>query len=521
MVRSWKTPTRSKTSTRLRTLDAIEDADAIEDINDLADDGEAPVPMTIINQSPDPNAIGVYVDESLFVSFSHDLDDDTVNETTFRIEGPEGQVVGQRYTYGQVVTFVPVLLYPQTEYEIIVSTEVTSLEGMPLEEEFHSYFITGDTRVNGELAPTARDEEIFPTYVRLTRRAEFLAIGDSLEGSTDNINLLDPKFQSLREDKTHNEEFGDLSQTFEHFDALNSDHVKVAISADLDEDFREDAFIVSNTLTDTDKDPGEAFVIRITGEEDAEQELAVDALNLDLSITPMSGSWEFDNDWYTYQLAKGNIDDDGLDEIVIIGEYQGSAKVWVVDSEPSDVAGQPPIYSVLSSWELERSKPIYGAAVAISDLDSDGAAEIAVAYFCTDPDTTSAGEQVFLRLYGGEEQSFAEEAALNVDGFCVDQADTGNHCNRIASNDLYRDYMIKLAVGQFDDEPGDELIIGEQLSRRSDDAERPSYWRLCVETVNRGPLSTHRPLGLAHGQLWLVCLSAPLRAPLPLWSRRL
>lgn len=110
----------------------------------------------VVSVTPAPDTTGVPIQTPVTVTFSEDIDPDSVRLATMQV-GAEGWVAGTRYgesgsmpgvweVNGNVATFVPggrgVLQEFETTYHIIVTTEVADLQGNRVDEAYISKFET-------------------------------------------------------------------------------------------------------------------------------------------------------------------------------------------------------------------------------------------------------------------------------------------------------------------------------------------------------------------------------------------
>ncbi|MDM8525139.1 Ig-like domain-containing protein [Desulfococcaceae bacterium HSG8] len=102
-----------------------------------------------IPRTPNNEATDVTVDESgISITFSEEMDPDTINEDTFLLTTESGEEVPGTVTYDQetnTATFVPdtLPLEPNTDYTATITTDVTDLSGNHLEEPISWSFTTG------------------------------------------------------------------------------------------------------------------------------------------------------------------------------------------------------------------------------------------------------------------------------------------------------------------------------------------------------------------------------------------
>jgi len=109
-------------------------------------DGDNPIPSdttppTIVAVDPDDGADNVHVGTAITVTFSEDIDQSSINDTTFIVEGVAGTIA-----YGsRTATFTPDAdLDVTTTYTIVITTGVADIAGNHLAGTFISSFTTGD-----------------------------------------------------------------------------------------------------------------------------------------------------------------------------------------------------------------------------------------------------------------------------------------------------------------------------------------------------------------------------------------
>lgn len=99
----------------------------------------------VISTVPEADATDVERDESIHVAFSAPVDPDTVSDDSFRLMGPEGQVVAKLEVIGTEVVLTPeAALSLYADYEIELSADLATTDGEVLQEGQSFTFRTRD-----------------------------------------------------------------------------------------------------------------------------------------------------------------------------------------------------------------------------------------------------------------------------------------------------------------------------------------------------------------------------------------
>jgi hypothetical protein len=98
-------------------------------------------PPTVAAIYPDDGAENIRVGATVSVTFSEEIDQSTVNDSTFVVEGVNGTIMYSN----KIATFTPASdLDVNTGYTIVITTAVSDLAGNHLARTFISSFTTGD-----------------------------------------------------------------------------------------------------------------------------------------------------------------------------------------------------------------------------------------------------------------------------------------------------------------------------------------------------------------------------------------
>jgi hypothetical protein len=107
--------------------------------------GEAALALKVLSTTPGDGASAIERDQKVEVTFSVNLDPETVTDQTFSVEGPQGAVPGQLAVEGAVATFTPDAAWALlTDYEVTLAPRIQSDEGESLAGEQRFSFATRD-----------------------------------------------------------------------------------------------------------------------------------------------------------------------------------------------------------------------------------------------------------------------------------------------------------------------------------------------------------------------------------------
>ncbi|MBT9559201.1 MAG: Ig-like domain-containing protein, partial [Myxococcales bacterium] len=129
-------------------VDGDDDEDGVPDALDSVAMPDAPAaPLTIASVTPSAGQAGVEVDDAVDIAFTAPLDSASITSTTTFVMNAEGVVVSAEPSLSS--DGVRVSLEPTTEYEdgatytVVVTEDVTSLDGRPVAGEWTSDFVIG------------------------------------------------------------------------------------------------------------------------------------------------------------------------------------------------------------------------------------------------------------------------------------------------------------------------------------------------------------------------------------------
>lgn len=206
-----------------------------------------------------------------------------------------------------------------------------------------------------EIVP--RDEQFRPMkkkrFVPFLKQIEYFQIGSSYNNDTENnLFIIDPDV-SPGQDDLLDEPI--LSAFF------TTDYKKIAAYGMMDDDIQDEVAVVCFPNTG----PGHLLIINPKGDPD-NTEFEIDEANVTLDIDDKMDSI------YDYDIAAGDIDGDGYDEIVIAGSSSDRVgRLWIVDDSKND-------YMKIKTIDVQG--PLDGLKVASGNIDQDWADEIAIAF---------------------------------------------------------------------------------------------------------------------------------------------
>jgi len=101
--------------------------------------------VRVASSAPAANEMNVPLNAGVNATFNQVMDPATVNESTFRVLDPSGaSVAGNVHYTGVTASFVPVVpLSPNTTYRAVVSSAVSNLAGVNMDNDQHWSFTTG------------------------------------------------------------------------------------------------------------------------------------------------------------------------------------------------------------------------------------------------------------------------------------------------------------------------------------------------------------------------------------------
>jgi hypothetical protein len=107
-----------------------------------------PVPA-VVSTAPADAATGVHLGATISATFNQQMNQSTVNDSTFVLSDPSGALVAGSVTYDSAsftATFTPhAQLAPNTVYMAGISSGVTNIADTPLPKDFTWSFTTGTT----------------------------------------------------------------------------------------------------------------------------------------------------------------------------------------------------------------------------------------------------------------------------------------------------------------------------------------------------------------------------------------
>jgi len=310
----------------------------------------------VVTIAPADGAVKVRADQTIRIRFNVAPAAGTVDATSVTVTSDDGPVAGRLLTEGDRVTFVPAQLRPGTEYRVTVSGAVLGSNGAALGQDVSATFETARLvrgAVSTYVDPDAQAPFARSKYVYLTRQTEAVVLGADYNGK--NLVVADP-VDFNPGDATANDE---VMYSVGH-PSLSAGSRKVAAAGNLDRDPYDEVVMVVNPETTAGK-------VQVLDGANGEFDLRV--LDHDLVIPGVDGGA------YRYDLALGDVDGDGYDEIVVAASHDSrSAYLWVFDDKRS---GYPLITEKVIPGR--DGGAIDDVQVAVADLDGDGRAEIAVA----------------------------------------------------------------------------------------------------------------------------------------------
>ncbi len=318
--------------------------------------------VTVVN--PPDGDEDVFLDQTVKVTFSKPLDRATVDGSSFRLVADGVAVQGRLLPDRQTVQFVPIGLASYTEYAVQVAAEVTDASGTPLEQEHVSTFITGDVDRDGRPPFDAENNAPFDgrRFVNLTHHVEYVLAGaEYVDQSVKNLYVIDPIEHDPRDPPPQDEEL--YSYTSTH---LGVDGHRCGAAGNLDDDADEEVVILVK--------PVGAPAVLLLLEPDGDQ--VSPPVTLDATVDfggDLDGEAALD-------LALGDVDGDGRDEIVITAVDYGSKEAWLYVFDDK-MAGHAPLLAMAlpglfvgGTWT-----GVDLVAVEVGDVDGDPMEEIVLA----------------------------------------------------------------------------------------------------------------------------------------------
>jgi hypothetical protein len=288
------------------------------------------------------------------------------------------------------------------------------------------------------------DENVRPfekrRFVALSRLVEFVQIGSAYNGDDENnLFVIDPLEFNFNEDGTRSTSGGDdVMAAFDH-KSLGKDFRKVAAKGMMDDDIQEEVAIVSWGPTGF----GMLVILDPSGEPDA---TVFGRYNVDLPLA-IDGH---EGLAYEYDIATGDVDGDGYDEVLIAGSIPAENKgwLWIVDdnTQDNDLVFDKMCKGVFDDendrFELDNLK------IAAGNFDEDWGDEIVIALAAK----TRLGEewdshaQVYYRLLDDASEDFIKFKSDKVQ-------------RRYPSEIIYYKEYFNVAAGDMDKDGRDEIAF--------------------------------------------------------------
>lgn len=317
--------------------------------------------------APARGTVKVRADQTIRIRFNVAPAAGSVDATSITVTADDEPVVGRLLTEGDTVTFVPAQLRSGTEYRVTVSGALLGSNGAALGQDVTATFETAH-RLRGAAStyvdPAAQAPFKGSKYVYLTRQTEAVLLGADYNGTGKNLFVVDP-VEFNHGDATANDE---VMYSVEH-PSLSNESRKIAAAGNLDRDAYDEVVMVVQVGT-------AAGAVQVLDGANGDFDLRV--LDYRLAIPGVDGGA------YRYELALGDVDGDGYDEIVVAAHHDSrSAYLWVIDDKRSG-------YALLTEKVIpgRDGGAIDDVQLAVADLDGDGRAEIAVANVRTNIDKT-------------------------------------------------------------------------------------------------------------------------------------
>lgn len=352
-------------------------SDSVPDINDGLDDavdegGDDPVVepvLTITASNPKDGETNTPVDQLIAISFSMEVDPASIDNASVVVTS-EGSALPVQITANKLnlLLALPVMA-TDTLYTVTVKNSIVSVDGYSLEADQVFSFTTGQTFTDGSIP---REEDLKPLgperFITLVEKNEFMLLGRE---SSENVRLIDPlEFNSEDPLVGPNSE---VLYTDTNADLVSGNTKRVAIGS-IDNDFFDELVVVSWSAT-------EEGVLTIYDHAADTSEKNARVLDVDLSIDSRPGGA------YQYDIAMGDVDSDGLDELLLVGVIDGSSaatrlgKIWIFDDH---LASHALLHSVDLKGQFDSVEGYVGldrVAIASGNIDDDAASELVVAYY--------------------------------------------------------------------------------------------------------------------------------------------
>lgn len=337
-----------------------------DDIAD-SDDSEVVTSLTVTATNPEHGETGIPLDRMIAVSFSESLDPESIEEDSIVMQSNGVSVKGQITVNKQTILFMVATMEKNSVYTLTIKPSIRGLDGLSLDSEQSFTFTTGQTYTDGSL-PLNENFKPFGSgeFVTLIGKKEYLLLGLD---NPDNVQLIDPLKFNSEEDSSASS--GNVLYTDSN-PALVMANKKRTATGSFDHDFYEEVAVISWSAT------GIGTLSIYDHGKDSQSRISVDVA-LEIDSRPEGA--------YQYDIASGDIDNDGLDEVLVVGVIDGTVaserkgKIWIFD----DLASSS---TLLYSTDLEGEfDPDIGnvgldrIAIASGNVDNDNAIETVVAYY--------------------------------------------------------------------------------------------------------------------------------------------
>jgi len=326
-------------------------------------DAQVQVLFEVQGISPADGVQDVGLDQIVRITFSQPIDRATVDGSAVQILAGGEPAVGRLLPDRQSIRFVPQQLLPDTEYTVRVSTEVTDASGVALGQEFLSGFVTGSVARDGSPPFDADANAPFDgqRFVNITRQVEYVLGGaEYVLDSGKNLYVIDPfDFDPRSAPPTDEDLWSFASATF----GVNS-HRYGAVG-NLDDDLEEEVVFLLV--------PDEGTTVLVVLDRDGAQ----------MTLETLDATFVFGHAAFyggMADLAVGDVDGDGLDEIVVtLLDYDtNQGQVIVLDDK---LAGHERLMAmpIKGLWEAGAWTGVDFVRVAVGNVDADPSEEIVLA----------------------------------------------------------------------------------------------------------------------------------------------
>lgn len=189
-------------------------------------------PLEITQVNPADGDTDVFIDETIRLTFSRNLDPMTVDEVSVKVTTDGEDAVGRLVTDRQTILFTPAEFEPSAIYTLSVSTDVSDASGVTMDEEFTSTFTTGTTAKDGSdpMDDSALDL-IRKPFIYTTRKQEYVLLGVDHSNVGKDLFVVDPlAFNEMTPEPTE-----PIPYSVED-SSLNTYDIKMAAVGNLDDD---------------------------------------------------------------------------------------------------------------------------------------------------------------------------------------------------------------------------------------------------------------------------------------------